>query len=71
VEFEVESESLMSKARTERDFLGTLEIPAEALWGAHTARAAVSFPFSGHRLGDARSSKSKPPQPPQIAIFTF
>jgi aspartate ammonia-lyase len=42
----------MSETRSERDFLGTVEIPAEALWGVHTARAAANFPFSGHRLGD-------------------
>jgi aspartate ammonia-lyase len=33
--------------RIEQDALGTMEIPAEALWGIHTARAAENFPFRG------------------------
>jgi aspartate ammonia-lyase len=33
--------------RTERDFLGSLEIPADAYYGIHTARAARNFPISG------------------------
>lgn len=32
--------------RTETDSLGSLEIPAEAYWGIHTARALENFPIS-------------------------
>lgn len=33
------------QTRTESDLLGTLEIPADVLWGIHTARALENFPF--------------------------
>jgi len=33
--------------RTETDLLGTLEIPADALWGIHTARALENFQIAG------------------------
>jgi len=36
--------------RTERDSMGELEVPAEALWGAQTQRAVDNFPVSGRRL---------------------
>jgi aspartate ammonia-lyase len=36
--------------RTERDLLGAREIPAEALHGAHTARAVENFPLSGRPI---------------------
>jgi len=32
--------------RTERDSLGSMEIPADVYWGIHTARALVNFPIS-------------------------
>ena len=32
--------------RTESDAFGTQDIPADALWGIHTARARENFPFS-------------------------
>ncbi|HOA72358.1 MAG TPA: aspartate ammonia-lyase [Phycisphaerae bacterium] len=32
--------------RTESDFLGEMKIPADALWGIHTARAIENFPLS-------------------------
>src|SRR5437667_10452378 len=35
--------------RTERDSLGEMEVPADALYGAQTARAIVNFPISGLR----------------------
>ena len=35
--------------RKERDSLGEMEVPAEALYGAQTARAVVNFPISGLR----------------------
>ncbi|WP_163714772.1 aspartate ammonia-lyase [Mangrovibacterium lignilyticum] len=37
----------MSVTRTEHDFLGELEIPAEALYGIHTARALENFQLAG------------------------
>ncbi len=33
--------------RVETDLLGTKQIPADALWGIHTARAIENFPLSG------------------------
>src|SRR5690606_20738805 len=35
--------------RTERDPLGTLEVPADALYGVQTLRAVQNFPISGLR----------------------
>ncbi|HEX7380878.1 MAG TPA: class II fumarate hydratase [Nevskiaceae bacterium] len=37
----------MEKTRTERDSMGELQVPAEALWGAQTQRAVDNFPVSG------------------------
>jgi fumarate hydratase class II len=36
--------------RTERDSLGELAVPDDALYGASTQRAVVNFPISGHRI---------------------
>ena len=36
--------------RREHDFLGEKEIPADAYWGVHTARAVENFPISGTTL---------------------
>ncbi len=36
--------------RTERDSMGELEVPADALWGAQTQRAVQNFPVSGRRM---------------------
>src|SRR5450432_2814338 len=36
--------------RIERDSMGELKVPAEALWGAQTQRAVDNFPISGLRL---------------------
>jgi fumarate hydratase class II len=33
--------------RTERDSMGELQVPADALWGAQTQRAVQNFPISG------------------------
>ena len=33
--------------RTERDCMGELKVPADALWGAQTQRAVENFPISG------------------------
>jgi aspartate ammonia-lyase len=37
----------MTTTRTEKDPLGTLEVPAEALYGVQTLRAVQNFPISG------------------------
>ena len=39
--------------RTEKDSLGTIEVPANALYGAQTARAIQNFPISGMRAHPA------------------
>src|SRR5580698_100780 len=36
--------------RTERDSMGELQVPSEALWGAQTQRAVQNFPISGRPL---------------------
>ena len=36
--------------RIERDSLGELEVPADALWGPQTQRAVENFPISGLRM---------------------
>jgi fumarate hydratase class II len=36
--------------RIEKDTLGEVRVPAEALWGAQTQRAVENFPVSGRRL---------------------
>src|SRR5512135_3309547 len=35
--------------RTEKDTLGPVEVPADAYYGAQTARAVANFPISGLR----------------------
>ena len=37
------------RTRIEKDTLGTVRVPASALWGAQTARAVENFPISGLR----------------------
>lgn len=39
----------MTNTRTEKDSLGTIEVPARAYYGAQTARAIRNFPVSGMR----------------------
>jgi fumarate hydratase class II len=36
--------------RTERDGMGEIRVPANALWGAQTQRAVEDFPSTGHRM---------------------
>jgi fumarate hydratase class II len=40
----------MAETRIERDSLGEMRVPAEALWGASTQRAVENFPISGERF---------------------
>ncbi|MCX8529591.1 MAG: lyase family protein, partial [Rhodoluna sp.] len=45
----------MSAMRLEHDLLGDFEVPADAYWGVHTARAVQNFPISGVPIGHYRS----------------
>jgi len=38
------------KTRTEKDFLGSMEVPADAYYGIQTLRAAQNFPITGYRI---------------------
>lgn len=40
----------MPETRIERDSMGEMEVPADALWGASTQRAVLNFPISGQRF---------------------
>lgn len=42
----------MKAERIETDLIGSLAIPANALYGVHTRRAELNFDVSGHRLRD-------------------
>src|SRR5688500_10511681 len=39
-----------SATRIERDSMGELQVPADALYGAQTQRAVQNFPISGLRM---------------------
>jgi fumarate hydratase class II len=41
---------MTATTRVERDSLGTLDVPADALWGAQTQRAIQNFPPTGLRM---------------------
>jgi fumarate hydratase, class II len=41
---------MTASTRVERDSLGTLDVPADALWGAQTQRAVQNFPATGLRM---------------------
>jgi fumarate hydratase, class II len=38
------------QTRTEKDSMGTMELPADALYGTTTQRAILNFPISGYRF---------------------
>jgi fumarate hydratase class II len=40
----------IARTRIEKDSMGELRVPAEALWGAQTQRAVQNFPISGQPL---------------------
>jgi aspartate ammonia-lyase len=42
--------SSSAATRIEHDFLGEKEIPADAYWGVHSARAVENFPISGQTV---------------------
>ena len=44
------AQDAIARTRLETDSLGSLEIPADAYWGIHTARAAANFPISGRPI---------------------
>jgi len=44
-----QGEKMAHKTRTERDSLGELEVPVDALYGVQTRRAVQNFPVSGMR----------------------
>src|ERR1700693_1345964 len=37
--------------RSEKDSMGTMDVPFDALYGATTQRAVLNFPVSGYRFG--------------------
>lgn len=41
---------MSTEYRTERDSMGELEVPVDALWGAQTQRAVQNFPISGQTM---------------------
>ncbi|MCX6978001.1 MAG: class II fumarate hydratase [Verrucomicrobia bacterium] len=41
----------MSSTRIEKDSMGIMEVPADALYGASTQRAVLNFPISGQPFG--------------------
>jgi fumarate hydratase, class II len=41
---------MAQKYRVERDTMGQMRVPEDALWGAQTARAVANFPISGWRF---------------------
>lgn len=43
----------MAETRTEKDMLGSLEVPLQALHGIHTVRALGNFPLSGRPVHEA------------------
>ena len=57
----------MSTSRIERDSLGEVPVPADALWGAQTQRAVQNFDISGepmparfvHTLGQIKATAAE------------
>ncbi|MEM0898123.1 MAG: aspartate ammonia-lyase, partial [Verrucomicrobiota bacterium] len=41
---------MSSETRTEKDSMGEMPVPADALYGASTQRAVLNFPVSGEPL---------------------
>jgi aspartate ammonia-lyase len=44
-----------NKYRIEHDFLGSVELPGHALYGANTVRGAQNFAISGRSFGQERA----------------
>ena len=49
--------SLTPRTRLERDSMGELAVPADALYGAQTQRAVDNFHISGQRMPVASSGR--------------
>ncbi len=45
----------MTKTRKEHDLIGDIQVPKDALWGVHTARAVENFPITGVAIGHYRN----------------
>jgi aspartate ammonia-lyase len=45
----------VTKTRIEHDLIGDIEVPIDALWGVHTARAVANFPITGVAIGHYRN----------------
>src|ERR1019366_7855334 len=45
--------TMMTQFRSESDSMGEVRVPADAYYGAQTARAVVNFPISGLRFSPA------------------
>ena len=45
----------MKNFRIEHDLIGEMSVPADALWGVHTARAVENFPITGVAIGHYRN----------------
>ena len=45
--------------RIERDSMGEMEVPADALYGASTQRAVLNFPISGSRCRAGSCGRSR------------
>ena len=46
---------MVTKTRIEHDLIGDIEVPKDALWGVHTARAVANFPITGVSIGHYRN----------------
>lgn len=46
---------MLTSTRNERDFLGELDIPSDAYWGIHTARAVENFAVAGVAVSTHRN----------------
>ncbi|BBY46777.1 aspartate ammonia-lyase (plasmid) [Mycolicibacterium arabiense] len=51
IHHEFRSFIIQGKIRVEHDLLGDREIPSDAYWGVHTARAVENFPITGIPVG--------------------
>src|SRR5690606_9228628 len=45
-------QAISSSTRVEKDTMGPMDVPADALYGASTQRAVLNFPISGRRVPD-------------------
>jgi aspartate ammonia-lyase len=54
----------MTDCRTEKDFLGALDVPRDAYWGIHTERARAQFPHQfAYRPSGAHPGAGRVKQP--------